>query len=71
MTKQEKLFNAVLAKNDIAREVAYFRINKNSANFNLIIDRLTEIEKFIGTENQPSAEDIFNNNSNPNKKFDI
>ncbi len=71
MTKQEKLFNAVLAKNEIAREIADFRLNKGAINFNLIINRLTEIEEVIGTANQPTASDIFVNNSNSNKPFNI
>ena len=55
-TKKDKLFNAILAKNQIARLVR----NKNVGNVygELITECLKDIEKVIGQGNQPSVQNI-------------
>jgi hypothetical protein len=47
-------FNAILAKNDIARE-----LKKEIPNIQVILSRLEEIESYIGCANQPSVMAIF------------
>lgn len=56
MTDQH--FNAVLAKNQIAEQMK----NHQTEGFNVgfIMERLNDIEKYIGTANQPSVEDTYN-----------
>ena len=47
-------FSAILAKNNIAQELASDEINKN-----YILAELEDIEKYIGTANQPSVRDSY------------
>lgn len=48
-------FSAVLAKNNIAEE-----LKSSEPNVRYIISELKDIEKYIGTLNQPSVEDSYN-----------
>jgi hypothetical protein len=64
MTK--KHFKAILAKNEIARELTTACIS-----INYIIACLEDIEKFIGEGNQPSVKNIIDHNSNPKRNFNI
>lgn len=59
-------FNAILAKNEIAREIA-----KGELNVSRIESLLQDIENYIGTANQPSVTDIIGNNTDLDKQFDI
>ena len=47
-------FSAVLAKNNIAEELA-----SSEPNINYILSELEDIEKLIGTANQPSVRDSY------------
>lgn len=47
-------FSAILAKNYIAEELASDEPNKN-----FILSQLEDIEKYIGTSNQPSVRDSY------------
>jgi hypothetical protein len=58
MSRQELHFDAVVAKNDIAREVRDRIHRKEEMNAQFILSCLEEIEKYIGTLNQPSVKDI-------------
>jgi hypothetical protein len=58
MTK--KRFDAILAKNDIAREIKQLRNNQEPISSNVIIYALETIEQFLGEGNQPSINDILN-----------
>jgi hypothetical protein len=51
-------FNAILAKNDIAREIRFYKNDNEKMNINYIINKLNEIERFTGTANQPSIKSI-------------
>lgn len=51
-------FNAVLAKNKIAEEMKNYK--EDGINVGFILERLNDIEKYIGTANQPTVEDTFN-----------
>lgn len=53
MTK--KHFNAILAKNDIARE-----LKKDQPNLGFIKVCLLDVEKYTGEGNQPSVTEIIN-----------
>ena len=59
-------FNAILAKNEIAREIA-----KGELNVSRIESLLQDIENYIGTANQPSVNEIISNNTDLDKQFDI
>lgn len=58
-TEDDKVFNAVLAKNQIAKQMANYM--QDGINVEQVMSCLGDIEKVIGTANQPSAEDTFNN----------
>ncbi len=68
-----KRFLAILAKNEIARDIADAQlsgvISSSAAYFT--ISRLTEIETFLGEGNQPSVGSIYTNNKQENRKFTI
>ena len=64
MTK--KHFEAILAKNEIARDIA-----SGDPSFDYILANLRQIESYIGQGNQPSVEDIMQVNTNPDRKFTI
>lgn len=51
-------FSAVLAKNNIAEELA-----SSEPNINYILSELEDIEKYIGTSNQPSVRDSYESGS--------
>ena len=55
---EDKLFTAILAKNEIARQM------KNNDTYgisvDIIMECLNQIEEALGTTNQPSVEDTFN-----------
>ena len=59
-------FNAILAKNEIAREIA-----KGELNVSYIEHLLQDIENYLGTANQPSVSEIISNNTDLDKQFDI
>jgi len=59
-------FNAILAKNEIAREIATGELNVSH-----IESLLEDIEKYLGTANQPSISEIISNNTDSDKQFDI
>jgi hypothetical protein len=56
MTK--KHFDAILAKNSIAREVRNQRFQNEPASLNFIEECLKDIEDYIGQANQPYVVDI-------------
>ena len=64
MTKEKfdaiKKFDAILAKNDIAREIKQLRNNQEPISFTAIKYALETIELFLGEGNQPSVNDILN-----------
>lgn len=59
-------FNAILAKNEIAREIATGELNVSR-----IESLLQDIENYIGTANQPLVSEIIGNNTDPDKQFNI
>lgn len=59
-------FNAILAKNEIAREIV-----KGELNVSRIESLLQDIENYLGTANQPSVSEIISNNTDLDKQFDI
>jgi hypothetical protein len=65
-----KKFDAILIKNDLAREFAKYE-NSRELNINRCLSLLMQLEQYLGVMNQPSTQDIFNNNSKVNKKFTI
>jgi hypothetical protein len=54
MTKKDLQFDAIIAKNDIAKELA-----KPMPSPSVIFSRLLTIEKYIGEGNQPSVTDSY------------
>lgn len=62
----DKHFNAILAKNGIAREIRdkAKAWNSESMNISYIVKQLKEIEAYIGEANQPSVEDIITSPAN-------
>lgn len=56
----DKKFNAILAKNDIAREVRDSIQHREEMSTNQIMYCLNQIEAYIGEANQPSVNDIIN-----------
>lgn len=66
---KDKKFNAILAKNEIAREIAKATTEGISVSF--IEAQLEIIENYLGTANQPSVTDIIGNNTDLDKQFDI
>lgn len=63
-TMTDKHFNAILAKNDIAREIA-----SGEPNFDYILACLRQIESYIGEANQPDVNEIMEVNTDPNIEF--
>lgn len=55
-------FNAVLAKNDIARQLKDYQ--QDGISIERVMACLNDIEEFIGQANQPTVEDIFNSDQN-------
>lgn len=62
-------FNAILAKNQIAREIAKSVTEGISVSY--IESLLEDIEKYLGTANQPSVSEIISNNTDSDKQFNI
>ena len=62
-------FDAILAKNEIARELANLRLEGVAINY--LQSQLQVIENYLGVENQPSVEEIITNNSDKEKQFNI
>jgi hypothetical protein len=60
-----KHFKAILAKNDIAREIAQARKYNESISYNFVLSCLEDIEAYIGKGNQPSARNIVDTNIHP------
>jgi hypothetical protein len=58
---KDKHFDAILAKNQIAREL---KQNREDISLNNIKKLLLVIEEYIGEGNQPSVEDILQSNQN-------
>ncbi len=55
----EKHFNAILAKNEIARSIRdYERGDEIRFILNTIVDNLKIIEEWIGESNQPTVKEI-------------
>ncbi len=70
-TKESKVFDAILSKNEIARKLAQYQRDKDSLPVEYILYRLIDIELAIGTANQPSVKDIFEHNSQHNQKYSL
>jgi hypothetical protein len=66
---KDKKFDAILAKNEIAREVAKATTEGISVSF--VEFQLRIIEKYLGTANQPTVSEIVANNTDENKQFNI
>ena len=56
---EDKLFTAILAKNDIARELRDYNTGE-PISVSIVEECLRQIEEYIGTGNQPSVDDIIN-----------
>lgn len=64
-TEEEIKFNAILSKNCIARKIKTYKEDGDGyIPADYIIERLKEIEKFLGTSNQPSVEGIIESKMN-------
>ena len=57
---EDMQFQAILAKNAIAEELADFK-RTGELNVNFIMSQLRDIENFTGEMNQPSVQDTFEN----------
>lgn len=68
-TKEGKINEAILSKNEIARKLAQYQRDKDFLAVEYILYRLIDIELAIGTANQPSVKEIFDNNSDRNSKY--
>lgn len=55
----DKKFNAILAKNHIARELKQAD-TKEDLSIDYIVSCLRDIEAYLGQANQPSVDDIIN-----------
>ena len=66
---EDKKFNAILAKNEIAREIA--KSTTEGINVSYIESLLRDIENCIGTANQPTVGEIIANNIDTEKQFNI
>ena len=66
---KDKKFNAILAKNEIAREIA--KSTTEGINVSYIEALLLDIENYIGTANQPTVIEIIGNNTDTEKQFNI
>lgn len=66
-----KKFDAVLAKNRIARQLADHQRCGVPILMSVMLEDLKAIEEVISTANQPTAEDIFENNSKLTRSFVI
>jgi DNA-binding CsgD family transcriptional regulator len=62
-------FNAILAKNEIAREIA--KSVEEGISVSYIESLLEDIEKYLGTANQPSIREIISNNTDSERQFNI
>ena len=62
-------FKAILAKNEIARELA--KSTEQGISVSYIEHLLQDIENYLGTANQPSVKEIISNNTDKDKQFDI
>jgi DNA-binding CsgD family transcriptional regulator len=62
-------FNAILAKNEIAREIA--KSVEEGISVSYIESLLEDIEKYLGTVNQPSIREIIGNNTDSERQFNI
>jgi DNA-binding CsgD family transcriptional regulator len=62
-------FNAILAKNEIAREIA--KSVEEGISVSYIESLLEDIEKYLGTANQPSVSEIIGNNTDSERQFNI
>ena len=58
-SKSDLKWDAILAKNLIARHIGLHANKKNSSADKYILARLKEIERYIGEANLPSAEASF------------
>ena len=66
--KRQK-FDTILAKNEIARELAHLKLK--GINVNYIKSQLQNIENYLGVANQPTIQEIIQNNSDKEKQFNI
>lgn len=53
-------FRAILAKNDIARELKAYKNNREDFSVGVVINALRDIELFLGEANQPNITSILN-----------
>ena len=69
----DKKFNAILSKNDIARDIADLVRDKiiSLTTASYTINRLNDIENFLGKGNQPGITSIFMNNKQEKRRFVI
>lgn len=58
-----KHFEAILAKNDIARAIRDSFLKPEELNLRYIVERLKDIEAYTGEANQPSVIDILTNSN--------
>lgn len=58
--KTDKKFDAILAKNDIARQVRDSIQHREPMSTDQIMYCLNQIEIYLGQDNQPSVNDIIN-----------
>ena len=56
---RELKFNTILAKNDIAREIKDY-LKGEPLSISIIINRLRDIELYLGEANQPDITSILN-----------
>lgn len=57
----DKQFNAIIAKNHIARELGdYMRDTNNEISVPFVLSCLRDIEAYTGEGNQPNIDDIIN-----------
>lgn len=66
-------FEAILAKNDIARYIARLVNDGHGGHLSVeyLLSRLEELEEEIGVANQPSVRNIFEHNTDPKRGFNI
>ena len=58
--KTDRKFNAILAKNGLARELKEYIQHREPLHISWIIGLLHDIEAYTGEDNQPSVDEILN-----------
>lgn len=59
-TKQDTKFEAVLAKNDMAREIRDYLYSNEPINWGFMEECLQTLDAYLEPNNQPSTTDIIN-----------